>query len=105
MHRCLFCGHKLRKTKNPQPHHASLFGDYGDGHFCGLRCGYAWAVWKLKQNPLATSQLHVRMNAHVSENGHTCRACDGQGKTYPWRNGIELEVKCERCKGTGRNRE
>ena len=21
------------------------FGDYGDGHFCGLRCGYEFAVW------------------------------------------------------------
>lgn len=20
-------------------------GDYGDGHFCGLNCGYAFAVW------------------------------------------------------------
>lgn len=24
-------------------------GDYGDGFFCGLRCGYAWAVNALKR--------------------------------------------------------
>ena len=105
MHRCLYCGHKLRKVKNPQPHHASLYGDYGDGHFCGLRCGYFWAVVKLKLNPLSASEQHARMNAHVAANGHLCRACDGEGKTYPWVDGIKRTRICLRCNGTGRNKE
>lgn len=45
---CLWCGRKLR----PYPHRNADYnkdsgkelGDYGDGHFCGLRCGYAFGV-------------------------------------------------------------
>lgn len=39
---CRWCGRKLR----PYPYRAEAWangrtlGDYGDGHFCGLRCGY-----------------------------------------------------------------
>lgn len=36
---CLYCGNKLRKERR-----GAGLGDYGDGFFCGLRCGYAWAV-------------------------------------------------------------
>ncbi len=27
---------------------ALKFGDYGDGFFCGLRCGYRWAVARMR---------------------------------------------------------
>lgn len=36
---CLWCGRKLRKERFGQ-----RLGDYGDGHFCGLRCAYQFAV-------------------------------------------------------------
>ncbi len=44
---CLWCGRKLRlfrfrkyrEIKTP-----SDYGDYGDGKFCGLRCGYQFAI-------------------------------------------------------------
>lgn len=34
---CLWCGRKLRKCGDNR-------GDYGDNAFCGLRCGYMFAV-------------------------------------------------------------
>jgi hypothetical protein len=54
--RCKWCGRKLRKKfdyEHIEPTPTSSFrkldtfkfGDYGDGHFCGLRCGYEFAVW------------------------------------------------------------
>jgi hypothetical protein len=36
---CLWCGHKLRQKKGHEKP-----GDYGDGHFCGLRCAYQFGV-------------------------------------------------------------
>lgn len=42
---CLWCGNKLRKESHSsaaaygRPDDRNL-GDYGDGVFCGLRCGY-----------------------------------------------------------------
>jgi len=36
---CLWCGRKLRKRNRSR-----LPGDYGDGAFCGLRCGYMFGV-------------------------------------------------------------
>lgn len=35
---CLWCGDKLRKGRNKR----GGLGDYGDGYFCGLRCGYSF---------------------------------------------------------------
>ncbi len=44
---CIWCGRKLRK----ESHHMAaaherdrLLGDYGDGVFCGLRCGYSFGL-------------------------------------------------------------
>ena len=28
------------------------FGGYGDNLFCGLKCGYKWAIRRLKKHPL-----------------------------------------------------
>lgn len=45
---CLWCGRKLRAYRYRGTDHAKEAGlekgDYGDGHFCGLRCGYQFAV-------------------------------------------------------------
>ncbi len=55
---CLYCGRRLRWIKRsftPGPHgefipigqRPNLYkkpGDYGDGFFCGLRCGYQFGV-------------------------------------------------------------
>lgn len=55
---CLYCGHKLRWIKRsftegprgvliPIRERPNLYrkpGDYGDGFFCGLRCGYQFGV-------------------------------------------------------------
>lgn len=40
---CKYCGKRLRK--------AQFFEGYGydgNGFFCTLRCGFGWAVWKVK---------------------------------------------------------
>ena len=45
---CLWCGRKLRAYRWRHKDYAKAqgkeWGDYGDGHFCGLRCGYQFAV-------------------------------------------------------------
>lgn len=43
--RCQWCGNRLRRPKrmNGEPMYAKP-GDYGDGLFCGLRCGYQYGV-------------------------------------------------------------
>lgn len=45
---CLWCGRKLRAYRWRNEDTAKAMGkergDYGDGHFCGLRCGYQFAV-------------------------------------------------------------
>jgi hypothetical protein len=58
---CLWCGNKLRKESQHsadaygRPNDRAL-GDYGDGHFCGLRCGYqfgkAFAGFRRRLNVL-----------------------------------------------------
>lgn len=56
--RCIWCGYKLRR----ESHHSAAahnreaaLGDYGDGVFCGLRCGYqfgqAFAGFGRRLNP------------------------------------------------------
>jgi len=55
---CLWCGHKLRRESK---HKAKAYkreqqlGDYGDGYFCGLRCGFqfgeAFANFGRRLNP------------------------------------------------------
>lgn len=41
---CLWCGRKLRRYRHRDAEHnkgtGKEWGDYGDGHFCGLNCGY-----------------------------------------------------------------
>lgn len=41
---CLWCGRKLRAYRYRKEGEDKQRGDYGDGHFCGLRCGYQFAV-------------------------------------------------------------
>lgn len=50
---CLNCGTKLRRYKYRQGGPFSMeeyarpesqFGNYGDNCFCGLNCGYEWAI-------------------------------------------------------------
>lgn len=54
---CLWCGRKLRQPKRPFTDDGQWIprgqrtattyskpGDYGDGNFCGLRCGYMFGV-------------------------------------------------------------
>lgn len=36
---CRWCGRALRKSRD-----GKRLGDYGDGFFCGLRCGHDFAV-------------------------------------------------------------
>lgn len=40
---CLWCGRKLRKYRHREAFpESNEYGDYGDGHFCGLNCGYSF---------------------------------------------------------------
>jgi hypothetical protein len=41
---CKWCGWKLRRRKYQPEDEPAQFGDYGDGHFCGLRCAYQFAT-------------------------------------------------------------
>lgn len=41
--RCSRCGADAPRD-NLVPNDSRTFGDYGDGAFCGLRCGYAFGV-------------------------------------------------------------
>lgn len=45
---CLHCGKPLRRFSNRnEPYWKDKkmeWGDYGDGAFCGLRCGYRYGV-------------------------------------------------------------
>lgn len=90
---CIWCGKKLRKKWRmehapyvttwhpPDPPHypvgyavgsgrlvnvgEPMLGDYGDGHFCGLRCGYRFGV-RLAQ---LGSRLQPVKARHVDEKG------------------------------------
>lgn len=66
---CKWCGQRLRRRTWPADKPAGISwndwygspeskrrepaydkpGDYGDGHFCGLRCGYQYAVLVIEQ--------------------------------------------------------
>lgn len=48
---CKMCGKLLRRYRyrNEPWGKGREWGDHGDGFFCTLRCGYAWAVWYWKQ--------------------------------------------------------
>lgn len=50
--KCLCCQKSLRKHA-----HYNLHGDYGDGLFCGISCGYAWAI----RNATADMRVGVAM--------------------------------------------
>ena len=42
---CLWCGRQLRVKVHPAIQEKfPLRGDYRDGAFCGLRCGYAFGI-------------------------------------------------------------
>jgi len=41
---CRWCGRKLRPCRYTGSNDPVVYGDYGDGYFCGLRCGYRFAV-------------------------------------------------------------
>ncbi len=45
---CIWCARKLRKAISRGPFYddrkAKPRGDYGEGLFCGLRCGYQYGV-------------------------------------------------------------
>ena len=51
---CRVCGRRLRRfgkgraTPEARARVSSDFGDYGDGEFCGLRCGYVYACGRLR---------------------------------------------------------
>jgi len=57
---CIWCGQMLRiapqaRRKAVENREVRLErGDYGDGFFCGLRCGYAFGVGVADQNRGAT---------------------------------------------------
>lgn len=56
--RCVNCGKKLPRCR----FRAGKRGAYGDGHFCGLNCGYRWAVMYLQREPDYTERLHLSMD-------------------------------------------
>ena len=60
--RCQYCDKPLRRyrgrERNPQ---RSTWGDYGDGFFCGLRCGYHWACQSLTRNPFLRKEEAQRL--------------------------------------------
>lgn len=46
---CLECGKPLRTYRRlKEEDSGKCFGDYGDNFFCGLNCGYRWAVMKAR---------------------------------------------------------
>lgn len=49
--RCENCGRELRLYRGRASEYARerLYGDYGDGAFCGLRCGYHFALRVLRE--------------------------------------------------------
>lgn len=55
--RCQYCGKVLRvyvkwdwpiASQGPTARRFAGWGGYGDNFFCGLRCGYRWAVHTLQ---------------------------------------------------------
>lgn len=60
--RCRWCGRKLRAYRWPEhfPLDPNPRGDYGDGLFCGLRCGYRFAV------QVARDGVTVRLKGSVA---------------------------------------
>jgi hypothetical protein len=47
---CLFCEHALRayRWRGSDFAEGRLCGGYGDGLFCGVHCGYRWAVQAIR---------------------------------------------------------
>lgn len=71
---CCWCGRKLRRQRFGKKD----WGDYGDGFFCGLRCGYQFAV------------MHAEL-------GHRLEAVKNPVKRTPRHRYVY--PKCPECKG------
>jgi len=61
--KCLCCQKPLRPARRREEAWwiaagKGPWGDYGDGHFCGLRCAHAWAVDFLKRHEILAETLH-----------------------------------------------
>lgn len=46
---CQRCGKPLRRFRFRVSYPEKQWGDYGDGLFCNLTCGYIWAIRRLTQ--------------------------------------------------------
>lgn len=67
---CVNCGKPLRSCKHRDAYpQLSPFGDYGDGHFCGLNCGYRWAVMYLRKHADYATRLHASMIDVMAKKG------------------------------------
>jgi hypothetical protein len=60
--RCINCGRFLRRCGLREVMPQKQWGDYGDGHFCGLRCGYAWSLMYLSRHAEYAARLHAAMD-------------------------------------------
>lgn len=58
---CINCGKKLRRCNLRHYMPDKQWGDYGDGHFCGLRCGYKWSLMYMERYPEHAANLHKAM--------------------------------------------
>ncbi len=62
---CKWCGRELRAYRYPEhfPTNPDPRGDYGDGHFCGLRCAYRFAItlagdgFRIKLRPVGPPKI------------------------------------------------
>jgi hypothetical protein len=58
--RCINCGQFLRRCGLREVVPQKQWGDYGDGHFCGLRCGYARLHAAMDEIATAKEPTHAR---------------------------------------------
>ena len=59
---CQYCDRPLRRYRWRVDYpERSTWGDYGDGFFCGLRCGYRWACRGLTRNAFLRKEEAQRL--------------------------------------------
>lgn len=90
---CRQCGKPLRRVREWQERDSKggkVWGDYGDNFFCGLRCGYTFAVSALRMNSvpkrapqppsipvsLRVTPEQAAANAAIDNAAEALRQCD-----------------------------
>lgn len=92
---CLTCGKKLRKLRIHEER-----GDYGDGLFCGLGCGYRWGVLSARQKERSGRGWIKTYRAELAKQIALREAKEGAGPALQWEGESFVQIGSMHSAGT-----